>query len=346
MNLLFITKRNGSTYNQSEKSGVHLSAEFIANGLKLLYGKEINVFVFDAIDNNCIDRYVTETNADIVVIEAYWVVPEKFVELSLLHPNVKWVIRNHSALPFMAEDGIIIDWSIRYLMIDNVYLASNHKTTYEDMKLLSHYCELSTDKILYLPNYYPIEKIKKRRQPRFKIDGEVHIGCFGANRSLKNQLVQAYSALRFSRDMGRKLYFHINGELGSNNPILKNLVSIFESASDAELVIHPWMNHQDFYNLCGKMDIGMQLSFTETFNIVVADMVANDIPVVVSDEISWVSKINKTNPLNVSKIIKTLKLVSSIKNYIPCILNNQNKLRKYSRKALIEWNLAIRKLIK
>jgi hypothetical protein len=34
------------------------------------------------------------------------------------------------------------------------------------------------------------------------------------------------------------------------------------------------------------MDVCLQVSFTETFNIVSADAVANYIPIVVSDEIS------------------------------------------------------------
>lgn len=345
MSVLFITKRNGDTYNQSGKSGVHLSAEFIVSGLNLT-DLDIDVKVEEAIDNNCIDRLVTENEASIVIIEAFWVVPEKFNELTKLHPNVKWIIRNHSALSFMAEDGIIIEWSMKYLFHKNVYLASNHKKTYEDMKFISNYCGLDHTKVLYLPNYYPIEKIVKKTHPRFKHDNEVHIGCFGANRSLKNQLIQAYASIRYARAIGRKLYFHINGDINSQNPILKNMISLFDFALDAELVIHPWMNHNDFYNLCGKMDVGLQLSFTETFNIVIADLVANDIPVVVSDEITWVSKFCKTNPLNVSNIIKTLKRVSGIKQYIPCLINNQKKLKRYSRDSLTEWKLNLKKLLK
>lgn len=43
------------------------------------------------------------------------------------------------------------------------------------------------------------------------------------------------------------------------------------------------------------MDLGMQVSFSETFNIVAADMISQDVPVVVSNEIEFVAPIFKAN---------------------------------------------------
>src|ERR1700758_2199491 len=47
-------------------------------------------------DNNAIHREIVAFGADHVIIEAFWVVPQKFEELARVCPNVKFTIRNHS----------------------------------------------------------------------------------------------------------------------------------------------------------------------------------------------------------------------------------------------------------
>ena len=342
MDILFITKMPSNTdgYSNNKKSGVYISASFLSSGLNLLgYTSK----VIEAQDSNSIDSLVTEYNPRIVIIEAFWVPPEKFNELLLLHPDIIWVIRNHSALSYMSEEGIIIDWSLKYLRYKNVYLASNHLDTYENMKQIARYSFTAHEKIIYLPNYYPIDKIQKKSRPTFKNDGEVHIGCFGDNRTLKNQLVQAYASIRYAKEINRKLYFHIN-VTDESNSIVKSIKSLFDNIPNADLVEHTWLSHDDFYVLCGQMDIGLQMSFTETFNIVVADLVANNVPVVTSDEISWISTGYKTNPIDVSKIVKTMKNVTGINRILPVIGNNQNNLIDLSRENLQEWKSGLSQL--
>lgn len=337
MRVQFIVKQynkecdNGG-YSVSGKSGVYLSAKFLSD---MLNESGIESIVSEALDNNCIDKLVTEFKPDIVIIEAYWVVPSKFDILTSLHPNIKWVIRNHSAMSFLAEEGIIIDWSFEYIKNNNVYLASNHYKTYTELCEIGKFSFAPVDKILYLPNYYPENLIKSDRRPIFSKKDEIHIGCFGANRSLKNQLVQAYAAIKFSKDINRKLYFHMNNSY--NNPIVKNITSLFENVHNVELVLHDWMPHEKFYELCGQMDLGMQLSYSETFNIIAADFVANDVPLIVSDEIDFVSKIFRTNSNDGSRIIKTIRRIFSIKKHIPFFNRNQILLKSKVRKAKNQW---------
>ena len=78
-----------------------------------------------AIDNNCIDRLVTKHKPTHVIIEALWVVPSKFTVLQKLHPNVKWIIRIHSEMPFMAGEGMAMDWIGDYAKFKNIIIACN-----------------------------------------------------------------------------------------------------------------------------------------------------------------------------------------------------------------------------
>ena len=114
--VLFILKRR-SDYNAIEHSNIKLStglynsAEYM-NTMLNESGIESHIVV--VVDNNCIDREVTKYNPTHVVIEALWVVPDKFEVLHKLHPKVNWIIRLHSEIPFIANEGMAIDWLFKY----------------------------------------------------------------------------------------------------------------------------------------------------------------------------------------------------------------------------------------
>ncbi len=62
------------------------------------------------------------------------------------------------------------------------------------------------------------------------------------------------------------------------------------------------------------MDLGTQVSFTETFNIVVADFVYNGIPCVVSEEIYWMPDSMKVrNPTSTDEIVALM--IRALKSY-------------------------------
>ena len=101
--VLFILKRR-QDYNAIVHShvglstGLYNSAKFMDDMLQA-NGVERKLVV--VADNNCIDREVTQYKPTHVIIEALWVVPQKFTVLQKLHPNVKWIIRVHSEIPFI-----------------------------------------------------------------------------------------------------------------------------------------------------------------------------------------------------------------------------------------------------
>ena len=289
-------------------SGLLNSASFVKN---MLADMGHTVQLDHAIDNNCIDRLVTMFKPDIAIIEAYWVVPEKFEILTKLHPKIKWVIRNHSAIPFLANEGIAMDWSLRYMDYKNVYLCSNDVRTDLEMKdLISVYKpEWSRaqveERVTLLSNFYP-ETFTPR--PRKEPSEYVDLACFGALRPLKNHLIQAVAAIQFAEKHGKKLRFHINGtriEM-KGEPIFHNLQRMFNLLPH-ELVQHPWKDHPQFCDTLREMDCAMQVSYTETFNIVTADAVVNDVPVITSSDIVWVDPAFYADPNSSPSIVAALE---------------------------------------
>lgn len=350
--LLFILKKREMTLDENTtlhqdyhpyfqycvSSGLRNSASFVVDMLNQ-NGTESKLV--EVVDNNAIDREVKEYRPTHVIIEAFWVVPEKFEVLQRLHPYVKWIIRNHSEMPFLASDGVALDWTLKYLTYRNVYIAPNSVKAYNDT------CKIVESaygrkhpirkRIIYLPNFYNIKQNVVTRTP---IGDTINVGCFGAIRPMKNHLVQAIAAISYAQKNNKKLKFHINVARIENqgNNVLKNLRGLFNNLGDNyELVEHGWLQHDDFLKLIEGMDIGLQASLTESFNIVAADFVSRGIPIVVSNEIDWMPSHFYCRPTDSSDIERTMENVLFGFGFLGKAGFALRSLNKYNKRSEYIW---------
>lgn len=313
--VLFILKRREDfhedpSYSQNGLStGLLNSATFVHD---MLTTCDIESKIVVVIDNNAIDREVSSYKPTHVIIEALWVVPEKFDILHRLHPNVKWIIRFHSEIPFIANESMAMGWLHDYIKKPNVYIGVNAPRYLGEVKVILAAAGIDDEcidkRVVFLPNYYPVPPLSRPNHQHTNRT-YVNIGCFGAIRPLKNHLIQAVAALRFADMIGKALHFHVNiGRVEmKGDPILTNLKSLFAGIADNghKLVIHTWAPHEEFIKIVDQMDIGLQVSFSETFNIVAADMVTAGVPIVVSDEIPWARE-GITDPTSSVRIANAL----------------------------------------
>jgi hypothetical protein len=167
----------------------------------------------------------------------------------------------------------------------------------------------------------------------FKRSGELNVACFGAIRPMKNQLQQALAAMKLADEMKLKLRFHMNGsriETGGQ-PVLKNLVALL----GPHLIQCDWMELDQLITyLKAEIDIGLQVSMSETFNFVAANYLSAGIPMVVSKEIEWASRFSKTRKDSVEDIARLMKRAL----FWRCLIrHNQRLLEKSSRAAQKDW---------
>jgi len=285
------------TWSERNSTGLANSVRYVVAMLRHI---GIEAKWVAVVDNNSIDREVTLYQPTHVIIEALWVVPSKFAVLKPLHPTVTWNVRLHSEIPFIAQEGIAVDWIYGYLAA-GVSVSANSLRMQRDLQTLIG------KPIPFTPNYYPLYPLEIPAPPSGP--GTINIGCFGAIRPLKNQLAQAVAAIDFANLLGVTLNFHINGNRieGGAGPILANLQALFADNPPHQLVEHNWLNTADFIALVRTMDLGMQVSFSETFNIVAADMVTANVPVVGSAEIGWLGQGYKADPTSVPDIVNKLR---------------------------------------
>lgn len=353
---LFVLKYRDSDYGQpycySSSWGDSSVKEPLSSGLfnsarmvvEMLASHGVPVKLVHVQDNSTIHRELVNFKADVVIIEAFWVVPEKFDELFSVCPNVKFVIRNHSETPFLANEGIAFDWIMKYVTKPNVIMSANAPRMYEEtLHLVQHaHPEWTPEqvraKVAYLPNYYPVENATSCGSSYIDSD-YLNIGCFGAIRPLKNHMEQAIAALKLASKLGKKLRFHINGgriEM-QGEQTLKNLRSLFSHFHQHELVEHPWMPHQQFRKLIASMDLLTQVSFSETFNIVAADAVSQGVPTVTSPEVPWASWLFEADPTDSNDIAQTMNRALCIKRRFPKLNLSLIGLKKYDRLSVKEW---------
>lgn len=175
----------------------------------------------------------------------------------------------------------------------------------------------------------------------------INISCFGAIRPLKNHLLQAMAAIEFANRIGFRLRFHINAtrkELGGE-PILKNLVNLFyKSPEGHELVTVDWLDHPHFLKyIHDEIDIGMQVSFTETYNIVAADHVQCNKLIITSAEVPFVSSFFYADPTSFRNMAD--KLIWTWKTRLLGLQRlNKFKLANQNKDAIRAWDIAFNHL--
>ena len=294
----------GAPYGLS--SGLRNSVRFVVEMLTLM---GIPAEWVEVPDDNFVDREVKRYKPTHVILEAFWVRPEKIPILRKLHPYVTWMVRDHSETPFLANEGMAFSWVQGYLK-NGVEIACNAPRALIDMQAVGDaygYPHM----ISYAPNYYPVHLPKTHKCGRPNpphADDVVRIGCYGAIRPLKNQMTQAIAALRYAERLGKKLEFHINSariEQGGN-PILKNLRALFANSPRSCLVELAWVDHAKFLEQIAALDMLLQVSFSETFNIISADAVISNVPVVASREVPWLGNYAMADPTRSDSILNAM----------------------------------------
>jgi hypothetical protein len=347
MKVLFLLKRRAEYYDpnldprdltpktgwgRTTWTGLRNSVAFVVDMLKEL---GIDAHFERVHDDNSIDKAVHHHKPTHAIIEALWVRPSKLAQLTKLHPKIHWDIRLHSELPFIALESISMEYLFGYLKSPRVTISANSKRAVEDFERVFNV------EVPYTPNYYPLYPFEPKLPGRRIID----VGCFGAIRPLKNQFAQAVAAVSWANEMGRVIRFHINSdriEMGGA-PVLQNLRAFFANIKPHTLVEHPWLERASFMALVRTMNMGMQVSFSETFNIVAADFAVLNIPLVVSPEISWAAPSIMADPTSAADMIAKLRVAWAGRNGGLQRMSYEG-LREYDAKSEIAWPIALQEM--
>lgn len=344
MSVLFVLKARDRNWNPENKyskgsSGLLNSARFVSDML-IDNGIESEVTIIEN-HRSHLELKLREFNPDIVVIEAVWFTAENlklFVD-NVRHKNRRWIVRCHSEFPFLSSEGAVFTPFMKYGIMNNVYVSCNSPRAICDFKTIVESKNLKfANEIVLLPNYYSTPQVLPNKETINK--DLLNISCFGAIRPLKNQLQQSIAAMAYANENNKKLRFHINSSRieGKGETVLSALRDVFLD-SKHELIEHTWLDHIGFTSLCSSMDVGLQVSFSETFNIVGADHVCNNVPIVGSKELPWLESEFHADPCDAMDIKN--KIYRAIERGAE---SQMSSLKAYSERSKYIWIDALTKI--
>lgn len=237
------------------------------------------------------------------MLEAPWVSRDAMIELLRAFPRVHFLVRTHSQIGFLQVEPGAIELIRELLILQenslNLSVATNSLTLKRFLE--TAYCGHA----LYLPNLYDLERVTRKHTVRHA-SRVLRIGSFGALRLLKNHTTAAAAALMLARKSGCELEFWISTDNDTEGGIavLDALRKMFAGLTWARLVEQPWQNWASFRRTVAGMDLCIQVSMTETFNITSADAVAEGVPSVVSPSIEWAPNYWKADPDRLEDIVR------------------------------------------
>ena len=221
----------------------------------------------------------------VIVSAPSWVQPAEFKALTLEHPNIEFVLLNHSGCAYLSIDknGIrnIKECVSLEREVHNFRVAANNKRV-NDWLIAG-----LRARGLLLTNLYDTTAFVKN-YPRRRTIQTLRIGSFGAGRPWKNQLTASEGAVQLARQLGTNLELYVNSKRPDGGErMIESRNELFAHERDLKLVEVPWESWPRFAATCGHMHLLLQPSFDETFNVVTADGIAAGVASVTSSSIEW-----------------------------------------------------------
>lgn len=224
-----------------------------------------------------------------VVMSAPWISNQDWAFITRRFCHIKFVVNCHSNVGFLQADPSGVKVFIENAKLQqgslNFHVSGNSST-------FSNWVQ-STYSVpcLTLPNLYYLTGHTHMIKHPFQFGGAVlRIGAFGATRPLKNLQTMAAAALTISTETRTPLEFWISaGRLeGGGLTVVKAMREMFDGIRSARIIENTWQSWPDFRQTLRHMHLLMQMSYTESFNMVTADGVAEGVPSVVSTAIDWI----------------------------------------------------------
>jgi len=308
---------------------------------KYLKHHGIDVSVFPVRHNvdivEAIDRYNETHHKRLthVVISAPWVSVYDMRNLICHFPEIQFVVLSHSNVGFLQADPCGVELYREYAKLADAY--PNFRVGGNCRRFTDWFEAAYKHRCVCLPNIYPTERV-----PSKIWDGKskLKIGAFGAIRPEKNFMTAAAAAVAIQSALGVPTELHMStGGDGCKSTTLPAIEEMTENIEGLTLIRHEWDNWDKFIQLIAEMDLMIQVSYTESFNMVTADGVSVGVPSVVSPVIFWAPKSWMADADDALDVATTgIKLLTSNQRYL-----GADALRENNEGALKYWFNFLRK---
>jgi hypothetical protein len=245
-----------------------------------------NIDVVNAIDkyNETHRKHLTH-----VVISAPWLSVHDLKSLLYGFPEIQFVVLSHSNVGFLQADPRGVHLLREYHKLSQCF--TNFKVGGNSKKFVEWMEKVYGEEVVLLPNLYPdddpvLQCPWSLPEPLKTGSWPLKIGVFGATRAEKNFMTAAAAVVAIQAELNTPVELHMSaggeGEIGTTS------AAIDQMCTDKVVVIrHPWVYWDKFISIVSSMHLLIQVSYTESFNMITADGISVGVPSVVSSAIYW-----------------------------------------------------------
>ena len=272
------------------------------NTAKVLRREGIKTDVWPILSSGDLRARLSASPAQHVMVSAPWIPTLELQALANDFTDTQFAVNCHSNVGFLQADrnGVRLIREVMELELGtpNVHLAGNSRRFCQWVR--SAFGSPCT----YLPNLYWLNGYAARQMPF--TGGTLRIGVFGATRPLKNLMSAAGAALEIARHLRAPLELWLSGGRaeGGGETVLAAVKEMLNGLPGVSLVTNGWQSWPNFRKTIAHMHLLLQPSYTESFNMVTADGVAEGVPSVVSEAIDWAPGDWKANVDDVMEIAR------------------------------------------
>jgi len=193
------------------------------------------------------------------------------------HSNVGFLQADRSAVKLVRE-GLSLQQRVR-----NFSVAGN------SAKFCAWLEEAYGSPCAFLPNLYYLDSDKCPRRPVYQ-GGTLRLGIFGATRVQKNIMSAAAAALVIARQVSASdaEIWVSSDRVEGGQGVMASVKEMLSNVPRVRLIEAGWHGWPEFRQLAGRMHLLLQPSYTESFNMVTADGIAEGVASAVSSAIDWV----------------------------------------------------------
>ena len=324
MSKLILAYKNFAAYKNISHIGLGVSA---LNTSKVLARHGIASEVWPIVHAADLGARLRHSPATHVVISAPWIPSPELQGLLNTFPSTRFAVNCHSNVGFLQADtnGVrLVREGIQIEMgSSHFHIAGN------SIKFCRWIQSAYGAPCLHLPNLYYLDSPPVPR-PVYS-SGTLRIGAFGATRPLKNLMSAAGAALSMARGFKANLELWVSAGRteGGGDTVLNSVRAMLDGLPGVNLVQSGWQSWPKFRQVAGHMHLLVQPSYTESFNMVTADGIAEGVPAVVSDAIDWAPehwKARSDDVLDIARVGRSLLVDPRATNdgYTALMTHNQH----------------------
>lgn len=283
MNKVIIAYKNFAASRNISHIGLGVAA---INNSKVLRAADVAAEVWPIVNAADLRARLQATPVSHVVISAPWISSVELQALLNDYPDTVFAVNSHSNVGFLQADANGVRLLREGMEIEtgshNFHVAGNSRK----------FCQWVSDTYgvpcAYLPNLYHLDTLDRTQRPLWR-GGTLRIGAFGATRPQKNFMSAAAAALEIAHQLKSDLELWVSsGRAEGGGEVVQRAVrAMFDGLVNARVVEAGWQSWPRFRKTVGNMHLLLQPSYTESFNMVTADGIAEGVPSVVSSAIDW-----------------------------------------------------------